>query len=128
MLKSDNRKNISAEASAAVPSSVPPSLLGPRLKIKGEITGTQDLVIHGQFQGKINLKDQNITVARSARVKADIFAKNITIQGTVEGDVQATAKATLESMAEMSGTLSASRISVAEGAIFKGSLKIHTSS
>ncbi len=124
MLKSDNRKNIAIETSTSTPSSPSDSLLGPGLRIKGEISGTQDLVIRGQVHGKINLEEHNITVARSARVKADIRAKNIIIEGSLEGDVHATGKAIIGSNGQMSGALTAGRISIAEGAVFKGNLKI----
>jgi cytoskeletal protein CcmA (bactofilin family) len=124
MLKSDNRKNMATETSASTSPSPPVSILGPSLTFKGEISGTQDLVIHGQVQGKINLEGQNITLARTARVKADIHTQNIIIQGSMEGDVQATGKAIIESNGHMNGSLTAARISIAEGAVFKGSLKI----
>jgi len=123
MLKSENKKNILTEASHAA-SSAPTTLLGASLKLKGEISGTEDLVIHGQVRGKINLEGYDITLARTALVKADIRTKNILIQGSIEGDVHATGKAVIETNGLMNGNLTAARISVAEGAVFKGSLKI----
>ncbi len=128
MLKSESKKNLAIENSSPNLPSPQVSLLGPSLKIKGEISGTQDLVVHGQVQGKINLEAHNLTVARSARIKADIRVKNVIIEGSLEGDVHATGKAIIESNGHMSGGLTAGRISIAEGAIFKGNLKILSSS
>jgi cytoskeletal protein CcmA (bactofilin family) len=72
-------------------------------------------------------KVHDLTVARTGRVKADIHAENILIHGTVEGRIHASGKVTLHSDGNMSGDITSGRISIAEGAVFKGSLKIQPS-
>lgn len=100
------------------------SILSQSMLLEGDISGKGDLVIHGQVRGKISLVGHGLTVARTGKVKADILADNILIQGMVEGRIQAAGKVTLQAESSMSGDITASRISIAEGAVFKGSLKI----
>jgi cytoskeletal protein CcmA (bactofilin family) len=95
--------------------------------LEGNISGTGALVIQGRVQGKINLEGQDVTVGRTGRVKADIHAENILIHGTVEGRIHATGKVTLHPDGNMSGDITSGRISIAEGAVFKGSLRIQPS-
>jgi cytoskeletal protein CcmA (bactofilin family) len=100
------------------------SIIGPNLTIKGDISGIENLIIQGKLQGNIHLKNQNITVEEKGSVTADIWIKNITIKGSVEGNIQASGKVLIESKGQMTGDISASRISIMEGAQFKGSVKI----
>lgn len=98
--------------------------LGPSLSIKGELAGEEDLVIEGQFQGKIALKNKNLTVERGGRLEAEIYAENVTVKGWVKGNVYASGKVLVESDGQLTGDIRASRISIAEGAQFKGSIKM----
>ena len=103
------------------------SLVAQGMFLEGDISGSGDLIIQGRVQGKINLEGQDLTVARTGRVKADIHAENILIHGSVEGRIHASGKVTLHSDGNMSGDITSGRISIAEGAVFKGSLKIQPS-
>ncbi len=100
------------------------SIIGPNLTIKGDISGSEDLIIQGKIQGNVHLKNYNITVEEKGSITADIWIKNITIKGSVEGNIQASGKVLIESKGHMTGDISASRISIMEGAQFKGSVKI----
>ena len=61
--------------------------IGPSISIKGDLTGGEDLIIQGQVEGRIDLKQNNVTVGKSGRVKADIHGRMITIEGEVEGNL-----------------------------------------
>lgn len=100
------------------------SIIGPNLTIKGDISGIEDLIIQGKLQGNVHLKNHNMTVEEKGSITADIWIKNITIKGSVNGNIQASGKVLIESQGQMTGDISASRISIMEGAQFKGSLKI----
>lgn len=100
------------------------SQLGPALRFKGELSGSEDIFLLGEFQGTINLANNNLVIARNSRVKAEIRVKSITVKGSVEGNITATGKVLIEQQAQMTGDISASRISIMEGAQFKGSVKI----
>ncbi|UCC39811.1 MAG: polymer-forming cytoskeletal protein [Candidatus Aminicenantes bacterium] len=98
--------------------------LGPSLLLKGELSGNEDLIIDGQFQGKIELKNHTLIIGREGKVEADIQAKNITINGNMKGNIFASGKVYISEEAQMDGNISASVISIMDGAQFKGSVKM----
>jgi len=98
--------------------------LGPSIFLKGELSGEEDVVIEGQYKGKIDLANHNILVGRGAKVEADIRVKNITIYGTVEGNIDASGKIFISQEGQMKGDLKAPKISIMEGAKFIGGVKI----
>jgi cytoskeletal protein CcmA (bactofilin family) len=100
------------------------SRLGSTTKFVGELTCQEDVIIEGAFQGKIDSKDYGIHIEKNALVKADIRGKNIAISGKVSGNISATEKIIIRKGALMTGDLSAPRISIEEGAQFKGTVKM----
>lgn len=102
------------------------AFLGPSLSFHGELIGKENLIVHGKVEGQITLENHDLTVEAGSRVKAKIQAKNVFIKGSVEGNIQAQGKVFIEKQGQMIGDISASRISVVEGAQFKGSVKILT--
>lgn len=102
------------------------TIIGKTIEIEGEISGQIDLRIEGRFHGKINLNQKNVFIEHRATIKADIHAKNVHIRGQVEGNVFAAEKVHIEKDGRMTGDIFASRISIDDGAAFKGSVKIDT--
>ena len=100
------------------------ALLGATINIKAELTGDEDLVIEGKFKGKIDIKNNDLTVDSDADVDAEIQARNITIRGRVKGNIHASGKVYIEKEGQMVGDIAAARISIVEGAQFKGSMKM----
>lgn len=100
------------------------TVLGPSVDIQADLKSSEDLVIKGKFQGSIDIKNNNLIVEKSAEVDAEIRARNITIKGKVKGNIYATGKVYIEREAQVSGDLSAARISIMEGAQYKGSMKM----
>ena len=96
--------------------------IGQSLTIKGEVSGSEDLTVEGRVEGKIDLKDHNLTIGQNGRVEADVHAKNITIVGEVVGNVSADEKVDLTDTARLNGDIRAPRISVSDGAQFKGAV------
>jgi cytoskeletal protein CcmA (bactofilin family) len=121
MLKPEG-KNKKNSAEEVIPRSI--ARLGPSLFLKGELTGEEDVVIEGQYKGKIDLENHNIMVGSGAKVKGDIRVKNITINGAVEGNIDASGRIFISEEGQMKGDLKAPKISIMEGAKFKGSVKI----
>jgi cytoskeletal protein CcmA (bactofilin family) len=109
------------------PSNSQNSKLGASLIIKGEIRGSEDLIIDGRFTGKIFLENNSIYVSQESTVKADIRVKNITIKGNVEGSIHASGKVFITKEGKMTGDITAYRISIMDGAKFKGSVKMLSS-
>lgn len=100
------------------------SSLGPSLIFKGTLSGHEDLTIHGQFTGTIKLNNHDLIVETEGKVEAEIQAKNIIIRGEVKGNIVATGKVFIDENAQMVGDISAARISIMEGAQFKGRIKL----
>ncbi len=104
------------------------TILGATTKTKGEIRSEEDLIIQGEFKGKIYIKDHNLLIEKAAHVEASLQVKNITILGKVTGDIVAKGKIFIGEEAEMIGDISASSISIQNGAKFKGNVKMLPSS
>jgi cytoskeletal protein CcmA (bactofilin family) len=114
-------KNKRSHPEEVIPRSI--ARLGPSLFLKGELSGEEDVVIEGHYKGKIDLANHNILVGRGAKVEADIRVKNITINGIVEGNIDASGKIFISKEGQLKGDLKAPKISIMEGAKFKGGVK-----
>jgi len=97
------------------------TVIGSTIVIDGEITGDEDLVIHGTVKGRVSLR-QNIVVEETGVLEANVEASTITILGTVTGDVQAGERAELKSNCRVVGDIRSPRVLIADGASFKGSV------
>ncbi len=103
------------------------AILGPSIQVKGELIGSEDLVIEGKVEGTVRLRDHQLTIGRSAQVQATLEAKMIRIEGTVHGDVQAGDRVELAPGSTLVGDITAPRMLIADGARFKGSVDMdHT--
>ena len=97
-------------------------MIGPSIKIKGEVTGDEDLLIQGSVEGTIELSDNEVTVDQSGQVAADIQAKTIRIDGSVTGDISGNEKVVITKSGNVRGNIVAPRVTLEDGAIFKGSI------
>ena len=96
--------------------------IGKSVLIKGELSGSEDLTIEGQVEGKIELRQNILTIGPNAKIKAQVFAKSIVIQGEVHGNVTATEKVDIRDAGSVDGDLSAPRVAISDGAHFRGSI------
>jgi cytoskeletal protein CcmA (bactofilin family) len=101
--------------------------IGPSIIIKGDLSGDEDLVIEGRVEGKVDLKQHNVTVGRSGRVKADIVGKVVTVEGEVDGNVFAQEQAILRQAGAIRGNITAPRVMLEDGSRFKGSIDMESS-
>jgi cytoskeletal protein CcmA (bactofilin family) len=86
------------------------------------LTGDEDLTIEGRVEGKIDLKEHNLTIGPNGRIQAEISAKSVRVQGEVNGNVAAGEKVELAETGRVIGDIVAPRIVIADGARFKGSV------
>jgi cytoskeletal protein CcmA (bactofilin family) len=100
--------------------------IGPSILIKGDLSGDEDLIIEGRVEGKVDLKQHNVTVGRSGRVKADIFGKVVTVEGEVDGNVFAQEQAILRQEGAIRGNITAPRVILEDGSRFKGSIDMES--
>ncbi|MDR3737490.1 MAG: polymer-forming cytoskeletal protein [Terracidiphilus sp.] len=98
--------------------------IGKGLFIKGEITGSESLYIDGKIEGSINLPGNRLTVGRNGQVNATVTAREIVVLGKVKGNVSATDRVDIRAEGALTGDVSAARISIEDGAFFKGGIDI----
>jgi cytoskeletal protein CcmA (bactofilin family) len=96
--------------------------IGKSVVIKGDLSGSEDLTIEGQVEGKIELRQNVLTIGANGKIKASIFAKAVIVQGEVTGDITASERVDIRDAGSVDGDLSAPRIAIADGAHFRGSI------
>jgi len=96
--------------------------IGKSVVIKGELNGSEDLTIEGQVEGKIELRQNVLTIGPNGRIKAQVFAKAVIILGEVVGNVSATEKVDIRDNGSVDGDIASPRVAIAEGAHFRGSI------
>ncbi len=96
--------------------------IGKSVVIKGELTASEDLIVDGVVEGRIELTKHVLAIGPEGRIKADIAAKSAIVQGQVIGNVKATERVDLANGGSLDGDISAPRISIADGAHFRGSI------
>jgi cytoskeletal protein CcmA (bactofilin family) len=96
--------------------------IGPSIFIKGDLSGEEDLVIEGRVEGKVDLKQNNVTVGKDGRVRADVFGKVVIVEGEVDGNVFAREQAILRQSGAIRGNITAPRVILEDGSRFKGSI------
>jgi len=102
--------------------------LGASLHVKGEISGNEDLLIDGSVEGLIQLDERKLTVGTTAKVTADIIAREVVVYGTVKGNLRAKDRIEIKKDGSVNGDLTTARIMIEDGAYFKGSIEIDKSS
>jgi cytoskeletal protein CcmA (bactofilin family) len=100
------------------------TVLGRSVIVRGDLTGKEDLLVEGQFEGTINLPEHCVTVGGSGEVKAEIHARQVVILGAVTGNVSAGERIEIRKTGRVAGDLVAAGIAIEDGAYFKGSIDI----
>jgi cytoskeletal protein CcmA (bactofilin family) len=112
-------------ASAPVPApSGDQATIGKSLIVKGELSGSESLYIDGKVEGAINLPGNRVTVGRNGQVAANIIAREVVVLGKVRGNIQASDRVDIRSEGSLTGDVQAARISIEDGAFFKGGIDI----
>ncbi len=109
---------------APATSSADQATIGKSLVIKGEVTGSESLYIDGRVEGSINLAGNRVTVGRNGVVSANINAREIVVLGKVRGNLTASDRVDIRSDGSLTGDVVAARISIEDGAFFKGGIDI----
>ena len=129
-------ENDSPEPSAASRGTLPPvstqqdpvklngdrSVIGSSITIRGEVSGSQDLVIKGCVEGQLSLTGGNLTVGKEGRIKADLQARVIQVDGFVDGLLRGEEQILLSETGRVRGKLIAPRVILKEGSKFKGTV------
>jgi cytoskeletal protein CcmA (bactofilin family) len=118
-----SRPPVSGTASSAVPTGEQ-ATIGKSLIVKGELSGSESLYIDGKVEGAINLPGNRVTVGRNGQVAANIVAREVVVLGKVRGNCQASDRVDIRSEGSLTGDVIAARISIEDGAFFKGGIDI----
>lgn len=100
--------------------------IGPSIFIKGDLSGDEDLVIEGRVEGKIDLKQHNVTIGKNGRVRADVFGNTVVVEGEVDGNLFAQQQAILRQSGAVRGNITAPRVMLEDGSRFRGSIDMES--
>lgn len=100
------------------------AIIGRSIQINGDVKGDEDLMIEGDVSGTVQLRNHALTIGKEGKVKADIHARSISVDGTTDGDLFASESIAIRATANVRGNLLAPRISLEDGARFKGSVEM----
>ncbi len=98
------------------------TIIGSGVQVKGEISGKEDLTVHGQVEGIIDFKKGQVIVSKTGSVKAEVYGKIITIEGAVKGSLFGEEMIVLQPSGVVRGNMTAPRVKVEDGAQFKGNV------
>jgi len=97
-----------------------PASIGKSVQIRGEVKGSEDLLVDGVVEGTITLTESRLTIGPHAKVQANVSARDVVVIGNLDGDIQATGRVELRAGANLKGDIHAARLSIEENAVFSG--------
>jgi cytoskeletal protein CcmA (bactofilin family) len=119
-----NVRPATATAASPAAASGEQATIGKSLFVKGEVTGSESLYVDGKVEGTISLPGNRVTVGRNGQVAANITAREVVVLGKVRGNIQASDRVDIRSEGSLTGDVAAARISIEDGAYFKGGIDI----
>jgi cytoskeletal protein CcmA (bactofilin family) len=100
--------------------------LGKSVSIKGELSGSEDMTLYGQMEGRVSLPEHLLTVGPQAAVKADIAARAVVVKGAVTGNVTAAERLEIQSSGSVMGDVISPRLVIADGGSLQGKVEMKT--
>ncbi len=122
--RTESDKSFGALRSKVTGRSSDVAVIGSSIQINGDLRGDEDLRIEGNVSGTVELKNSALTIGKEGKVKADVYAKAIAVDGETRGDLYATERVSVHVNARVQGNIIAPRVSIEEGAHFKGSIEM----
>jgi cytoskeletal protein CcmA (bactofilin family) len=117
----------SAATRPSAPASRSVSSLGASIEIKGKVTGEEDLQIDGKVEGSVVLNGQRLTVGRTGQLNSEVWARDLIVYGKLTGNIHASDRVEIKKDGSVTGDITTARISVEDGAYFKGRIEIERS-
>ena len=96
--------------------------IGASITVRGDVSGDEDLVVQGLVEGTVTLRKNNVMVGKDGRIKANVHARVIDIEGTVEGDLHGDEQVVVRRSGNIHGNVVAPRVTLEDGCRFKGSI------
>jgi cytoskeletal protein CcmA (bactofilin family) len=100
------------------------AVIGPSIHIDGDLRGEEDLLIEGEVNGTVQLRNNSLTIGAQGKVRADVYAHSIYVDGLMEGDLYGTERVHIRKSAQVRGNVTSPRVSLEDGAKFKGSIEM----
>lgn len=100
------------------------AIIGASIQLDGDLRGQEDLLIEGEVNGTIQLRNSILTVGSQGKIRADVYAKEIHVDGYVEGDLFGSERVAIRKAAQVRGNITSPRVTLEEGARFKGSIEM----
>jgi cytoskeletal protein CcmA (bactofilin family) len=97
-------------------------VIGPSIRIKGDLTGKEDLIIQGQLEGEVRLEANNVTVGKEGRIRADIYGRSVHVEGEVKGHLIGEQEVVIRASGKVQGDIVSPRVVLENGSNFKGSI------
>ena len=92
--------------------------------IKGDVSGNDDMSVFGKIEGTITLKNNSVTIEKSAQINADVFAKIVNVNGNIKGNIEASEKIVITDSGNVTGNMSAPKVILKDGSYFKGNVSM----
>ena len=118
------RTESSPPRSSSAPTGREAAVIGPSIHIDGDVRGEEDLLIEGEVGGTVQLKNNSLTIGPNGKVRADVYAHSIYVDGYVEGDLFGAERVHIRKSAQVKGNVTSPRVSVEDGAKFKGAIEM----
>ncbi|RKZ37471.1 MAG: polymer-forming cytoskeletal protein [Gammaproteobacteria bacterium] len=96
--------------------------IGPSISMCGDLSGDEDLMVQGRVEGTITLRQNTLTVGREGRVKANVHAKLVRVEGNVEGDLRGDEQVIVNRSGNVQGNIVAPRVTLEDGCKFRGTI------
>lgn len=100
------------------------AIIGPSIQLDGDLRGQEDLLIEGEVNGTVQLRSNSLTIGSQGKIRADVYAKEIHVDGLVEGDLFGAERVIVRKSAQVRGNITSPRVTLEEGARFKGSVEM----
>ena len=101
-----------------------PARIGKTVVIRGEVKGSEDLIVDGRVEGTVSLSESRLTIGPNANVAADLSAKDILVLGRVQGNIVASGRVELRAGCAVEGDIRALRLAVEDNALFRGKVDL----
>ncbi len=122
--RTESDKSLGSLRSKVTSRSGEAAVIGSSIQINGDLRGDEDLRIEGDVSGTVELRNNSLTIGKEGKVKAGVFAKSIAVDGETQGDLYATDRVSVHVNARVQGNIIAPKVSIEEGAHFKGSIEM----
>jgi cytoskeletal protein CcmA (bactofilin family) len=100
------------------------AVIGKSLQIRGEVNGSEDLLVDGNVEGTITLSESRLTIGPNATVNANVSARDVIVLGRLVGDIKASGRVELRKGCDLAGDIFSTRLSIEENAMFRGKVDL----